>query len=100
MGTPVLTLTGQSYVSRMSTAVLHGASMSEWCAPSQQQYLSLARAQADRLNWLRQNREHWRRQLTTNPLGDAAGLMAHLERAFSALAAAARYRRSSSCASL
>ena len=90
MGTPVLTLTGHSYVSRMSTAVLHGAAMAEWCAPSLQHYLGLARAQADRLSWLRQNREHWRHQLTANPLGDAAGLMAHLERAFSTLAAAVR----------
>ena len=90
MGTPVITLTGRSYVSRMSTAVLHGAGMGDWCASSPQHYLQLARAQADRLSWLRQHRGHWRRQLQTNPLGDAADLMAQLERSFSALAAVVR----------
>jgi protein O-GlcNAc transferase len=90
MGTPVITLTGRSYVSRMSTAVLHGAGMGEWCAPSPQHYLELARNQADRLSWLRQHRPHWRNQLQTHPLGDAAGLMHQLELTFSALAAASR----------
>jgi protein O-GlcNAc transferase len=90
MGTPVITLTGKSYVSRMSTAVLHGAAMPEWCARSPQHYLQLAQHQAARLGWLRQNRQHWRLQLQQNPLGDAAGLMAHLEEAFTAIAAASR----------
>ena len=90
MGTPVITLTGKSYVSRMSTAVLHGAAMPEWCAGSPEHYLRLAQAQADRLSWLRHNRDHWRQQLQRNPLGDAASLMAHLEDAFSLMAAASR----------
>jgi protein O-GlcNAc transferase len=90
MGTPVITLTGNSYVSRMSTAVLHGAAMPEWCAGSPEHYLGLAQAQADRLSWLRHNRYHWRQQLQRNPLGDAASLMAHLEEAFSLMAAASR----------
>jgi protein O-GlcNAc transferase len=85
MGTPVITLTGRGYVSRMSTAVLHGAGMADWCAPSTEAYLELARAQADQLGWLRQNRPHWRQQLQTNPLGDAADLMAQLELAFSSM---------------
>lgn len=90
MGTPVITLTGRSYVSRMSTAVLHGAGMGEWCANSPQHYLQLARAQADRLSWLRQHRNYWRHQLQTHPLGDAADLMVHLENEFTALAASAQ----------
>ena len=90
MGTPVITLTGSSYVSRMSTAVLHGAAMPEWCARSPQHYLQLAQQQAHRLSWLRQNRGHWRHQLQHNPLGDAADLMVHLEEAFTAMAAASR----------
>ena len=90
MGTPVITLTGRSYVSRMSTAVLHGAAMGEWCASSPEHYLQLARAQADGLVWLRQNRSHWRHQLQVNPLGDAADLMDQLELAFTTLVAAKR----------
>ena len=34
MGVPVITKTGNSYVSRMSTAVLHGANLQGWCAGS------------------------------------------------------------------
>jgi predicted O-linked N-acetylglucosamine transferase (SPINDLY family) len=90
MGTPVITLSGDAYVSRMSTAVLHGANLPQWCASSELAYLELARAQADRLSWLRQNRSHWRSQLQSSPLGDAADLMRHLEAAFSDLAAASR----------
>ena len=85
MGVPVITLTGRSYVSRMSTAVLHGAGLPEWCVASPQAYLDLAIAQAGELSRLRQSRHHWRRQVQTNPLGDAADLMQHLEGAFSAL---------------
>jgi len=90
MGTPVVTLTGTSYVSRMSTAVLHGAGLAAWCADSPQHYLQLARSQADRLSWLRQNRAHWRHQLQINPLGDAADLMNQLESAFASVVATRR----------
>ncbi len=85
MGVPVITLTGRSYVSRMSTAVLHGAGLPEWCVSSPQAYLNLAIAQASQLTWLRQRRDHWRQQVLTHPLGDAAGLMASLEACFSRL---------------
>jgi len=85
MGTPVITLIGSNYVSRMSTSVLHGAGLPDWCACTAQQYLDLARSQADSLSWLRQNRSHWRDQLQANPLGDAADLMSQLEDSFSFL---------------
>lgn len=88
MGVPVITLSGRSYVSRMSTAVLHGAGMSDWCVASLAQYIELAKTQAGQISWLRQNRSHWRSQLKTNPLGDAADLMHHLERAFAEMALA------------
>uniref|UniRef100_UPI004048A875 O-linked N-acetylglucosamine transferase, SPINDLY family protein n=1 Tax=Cyanobium sp. TaxID=2164130 RepID=UPI004048A875 len=89
MGTPVITLTGRNYVSRMSTAVLAGAGMSDWCASSQQDYLQIARKQADTVNWLRQNREHWRSQIQANPLGNASDLMGHLDHAFVQMASTA-----------
>lgn len=85
MGVPVITLTGRSYVSRMSTAVLHGAGLPEWCVSTQDHYLELAVACAGRLNYLRQNRGHWRHKLVTSKIGDAADLMQHLELAFSQL---------------
>lgn len=85
MGVPVITLTGSSYVSRMSTAVLHGAGLPQLCAASQESYLQLAQEQAGRLGWLRQNRENWRSQLQASQLGDAVDLMRHVEICFSEL---------------
>ncbi len=92
MGVPVITLTGNHYVSRMSTAVLRGAGMSDWCVKSSSAYLALARQQADRLAELRANRDRWRNQVIHNPLGDAADLMTHLEEAFVSLHAMALAR--------
>lgn len=85
MGVPVITLAGSNYVSRMSTAVLQGAGLDEWISASQQQYIELACAQAEQLQGLRSRRDHWRRQLQSSPLGNAADLMYHLEQAFSAM---------------
>jgi len=89
MGVPVITLAGSSYVSRMSTAVLQGAGLNEWISASEQHYIELACAQADQLQALRCRRDHWRSQLQSSPLGNAADLMYHLEQAFSAMHAKA-----------
>jgi len=85
MGVPVITLTGSHYVSRMSTAVLHGANLGHWCASTPQNYLQIAREQAEHLPDLRSSRENWRRQVIRTPLGDASDLMHHLQIAFSEL---------------
>ena len=95
MGVPVITLTGNHYVSRMSTAVLRGAGLVDWCAESPAGYLALARQQADRLAELRANRHRWRHQVIHNPLGDAADLMHHLEQALVRLHAMALVRQDS-----
>ena len=89
MGVPVITLAGSSYVSRMSTAVLHGAGLNQWISTSEEQYIALASAQAEQLQALRSRRDHWRSQLKSSPLGNAADLMYHLEQAFSAMHAKA-----------
>jgi protein O-GlcNAc transferase len=85
MGCPVITLAGSHYVSRMSTAVLRGAGLPAWVTSSEEQYVQLAVEQALELRQLRQNRAHWRITLASSPLGDAADLMANLEKAFSAM---------------
>ena len=82
MGVPTVTLAGSHYVSRMSTAVLEGANMPEWIAKDRAGYINLAREQAARVSQLRNDRQHWRRQLVSSPLGDAADLMHHLEASF------------------
>ena len=71
MGVPTITMAGSHYVSRMSTAVLAGANMSEWIATDRVQYINLACEYASRVSELRAKRDHWRRQLQTSPLGDA-----------------------------
>ena len=38
MGVPVITLTGERYVSRMTTSVLHGAELPEWVARNEHEY--------------------------------------------------------------
>ena len=85
MGVPVITLSGTSYVSRMSTAVLHGADLSDWCMKSQQEYLNFAVAQSQNLNWLRSHRDHWRNKVLSGELGNASSLMNSLESLFSNL---------------
>ena len=89
MGVPVITLTGNHYVSRMSTAVLNGAGMTDWCVDTPAAYIAMARQQADRLAELRASRDRWRHQVMHHPLGDAADLMAQLEQAFTSLHAMA-----------
>ena len=83
MGVPTITLAGSHYVSRMSTAVLSGAKMSEWIAQDRAGYIKLACEHATRVSELRANRGVWRRKLQESPLGDASDLMMHLEAAFS-----------------
>jgi predicted O-linked N-acetylglucosamine transferase (SPINDLY family) len=82
MGVPVITLAGTGYVSRMSTAVLHGAGLADWCADSEADYLQLAIVQAANVQHLRQSRPSWRSRLQQSPLGDAVDLMRQLELAF------------------
>jgi len=89
MGVPVITLEGTTYVSRMSTAVLRGAGLGSWVCSSEEAYVQLAREKASEINLLRSSRHQWRRQVAKSPLGDAAGLMKHLEQAFSAMHVAA-----------
>ena len=92
MGVPVITLTGNHYVSRMSTAVLNGAGMTDWCVDTPAAYIAMARQQADRLAELRASRDRWRHQVMHHPLGDAADLMGQLEQAFTSLHAMALAR--------
>lgn len=82
MGVPVITLTGDRYVSRMSTSVLIGAGLEDFCATSESGYLEIAKMQATRLSWLRENRAFWREKVINSPLGDARDLMIHMTQAF------------------
>ena len=83
MGVPVITLTGSSYVSRMSTAVLRGASLDDWCADTLDEYVKIAQLKSQQLNYLRSNRFIWRQKVVTSQLGDSSRLFYELESAFS-----------------
>jgi len=85
MGVPVITLCGSHYVSRMSTAVLQGASLSEWVAHSKEEYLHIGIQAAKRLDSIRAGREQLRVHLQASPLGDAADLAKQLWRALERL---------------
>ena len=84
MGSPVITKAGNTYVSRMSTAVLEGCGLNEWVASDEHSYVQLA---VDMLPMFTTSsfRDQWRQQIKSSPLGDAADLMHHLERAFTAM---------------
>jgi hypothetical protein len=88
MGVPVITLRGDRYVSRMSTAVLQGAGLHQWIATSEADYLAIAQRAALDLTSLRQGRAGLRAQLQASELGDAAGLNRALWQAFAAMPAA------------
>ena len=82
MGVPVITLTGQSYASNMSSAVLHGAGLGHLCANNSNDYVRIALQLASNIQSLRHTRDHWRNCVINSQLGDTAGLMNHLESAF------------------
>ena len=86
MGVPVITHTGKSYVNRMSTAVMNGAGLSDWCCDSLSEYVSLARDHASNLSSLRQNRLHWRELFKSTDLGNPQSLLDDIEVSFSRMA--------------
>lgn len=85
MGVPVITLQGDRYVSRMSTAVLHGAELSEWVALTEQEYLNKAIKAADQIKHIRDSRAELRRHVQSSPLGDSRGLSQSLWSAFNSM---------------
>jgi len=86
MGVPVITLAGDHYVSRMSTAVLNGAGCGDWVVDSEDAYVALACQRAAQVHQLRADRSQWRQRLRQSSLGDAKSLMHSLEHAFTAMA--------------
>ena len=85
MGAPVITAAGNSYVSRMSTAVLEGCGLQEWITTDERSYVQLAVEQSANYVQLRANRCRWRKQIQLSPLGDAVDLMRHIEQAFTSM---------------
>ena len=83
MGVPVVTLTGTSYASRMSTAVLHGANHPELCASTFEEFLNAVTRLVSQINQPGYDRSIWRQSILTSPLGDASSLFSSIEQVLS-----------------
>jgi predicted O-linked N-acetylglucosamine transferase (SPINDLY family) len=79
MGVPVITLTGNTHVSRVGTALLAHVGLSEWIARDIDSYIELAVRSAQRLTQLTELRLGLRDRFKSSPLGDATRLARQLE---------------------
>ena len=82
MGVPVLTVAGQSMVSRQAAAVLRGAGLDRWICRDAAQMAERALSLANDLNGLKQQRQQQRQQLATSELLDHSDLATNLEATF------------------
>ena len=82
MGVPVITLSGDHYVSRMSTAVLQGADLSEWIASNEHEYLSKAIRASKNLSQIRSSRATLREHVSKSSLGNIPSLNSSLWSSF------------------
>ena len=85
MGVPVVTLSGSTYVSRMSTAVLNGSRNSALCASTIEEYLSICHTLSNDVQMLRQSRDRWRNSILNSQLGNTSELINSLEDLFGSL---------------
>jgi len=82
MGVPVVTLTGQTSVSRAGASLLHTIGLSELIAAEEQQYVEMARNLAEDLPRLMQLRATLRGRMQQSALMDAAGFARDVEAAY------------------
>ena len=67
----------------MSTAVLSGAGLSEFCANTVDEYIQLAVFYSQSLSDLRSSREQWRTKIINSELGNSHQLVESFEDNFS-----------------
>ncbi|MDT8399502.1 MAG: tetratricopeptide repeat protein [Pseudomonadales bacterium] len=82
MGVPVITLSGQRYVERISTSKLLAMGLPELVADSPADYLEKALALAENPGRRAELRASLRQDLLDSPLGDGKGLAQAMETAF------------------
>ena len=82
MGVPVLTVAGNSMVSRQAAAVLRGAGLERWICSDGTQMVEQALKLANNRTALEQQRLQQRQQVAASDLLDHAGLAASLESTF------------------
>jgi predicted O-linked N-acetylglucosamine transferase (SPINDLY family) len=85
MGVPVLTLKGESFLSRQGVGLLTNAGLPEWIAADAADYVAKAIAYAGDRESLSGLRRDLRRRLLASPLMDAPRFAAHFETALRTL---------------
>lgn len=81
MGVPVLTLPGNSFLSRQGAGLLANAGLPEWIATGKDDYVARTVAHAANLDGLALLRGRLRAQVLTSPIFDAARFAGHLQNA-------------------
>ncbi|MBT9613604.1 MAG: tetratricopeptide repeat protein [Burkholderiales bacterium] len=82
MGVPVITLAGNTMVSRWSTAMLHKIKLDELVAYSANEYIAIAQRLAGDTAHLSELRAGMRERVVRSPLCDAAARTRQIERAY------------------
>jgi predicted O-linked N-acetylglucosamine transferase (SPINDLY family) len=81
MGVPLITLAGDSLISRQGVGVLTNAGLSDWIAEDEESYLAKAIIFASDLDKLARLRANLRSQVLASPLFDATRFARNLEKA-------------------
>lgn len=82
MGVPVVTLAGDSYVSRFGSSVHVNLGLDDWIARSAEEYIEIAVAKAGDATGLAALRGELRARMAASPLLDFAGFTRGLEAAY------------------
>ena len=82
MGVPVITLAGQTHVSRVSASLLTHLGHSEWITHSEDGYIEQCASLTADLPRLAEIRAGQRERMRLSPLCDAPRFTAHLEKAY------------------
>jgi len=79
MGVPVLTLAGDSFLSRQGVGLLQNAGLQDWIAGTRQEYLNIAVSRANDVEQLSRLRSSLRQQVLDSPIFDAATFAMHFD---------------------
>ncbi len=85
MGVPVITLEGNSYVSRQGVSILSNLDLRDWIAGSPEEYVALAARWAKDLEGLGQLRSGLRERMRRSPVCDGVRFTRRLEEAYRAM---------------
>jgi len=82
MGVPVISLAGNSYVSRQGVSLLSNLGMRDWIAPTPEDYVATVKRWAGHLDWLEKLRFATRERMRRSPLCEEERFTRFLEAAY------------------